>query len=67
MNTLFYHEMSHWDIQVHLKKNEYHEKGPYFLSLISESETHILYKFITHREKYVKSLFLEIFIIRDYR
>ncbi len=29
------------------KLNEYHEKGQYFLSLISESETHILYSFIT--------------------
>ncbi len=35
---------------VHLKKCEYHEKGQYFLSLISESETHILYRFITHSE-----------------
>jgi len=38
-------------IQVHLKKIEYHEKGQYFLSLISESETHILYRFITQSEK----------------
>ncbi len=29
---------------------EYHEKGQYFLSLISESETHILYRFITQSE-----------------
>ncbi len=36
------------------KKVKYHEKGLYFLSLLSESETHILYKFITHRVKYVK-------------
>ncbi len=35
------------------QKFEYHEKGQYFLSLISESETHILYRFITHRVKYV--------------
>ncbi len=41
-------------VQVHLKKLEYHEKGQYFLSLISESETHILYRFITHRVKYFK-------------
>ncbi len=43
----------------------YHEKGQYFLSLISESETHILY--ITHRVKYVKPLFPEIFMIMVYR
>ncbi len=29
---------------------EYYEKGQYFLSLISESEPHILYRFITHSE-----------------
>ncbi len=28
---------------LYLKKIEYHEKGQYFLSPISESETHILY------------------------
>ncbi len=38
------------ELEVHLKKNEYHEKGQYFLSLISESETHILYRFITQSE-----------------
>ena len=32
-----------------LKKIEYREKVQYFLSLTSESETHILYRFITHR------------------
>ncbi len=42
--------------QVHLKKFDYHEKGKYFLE--SESETHILYRFITHRVKYVKPFFL---------
>ncbi len=54
MNKLF--------ILVHLKKKkiEYNEKGQYFLSLVSESETHILYRFITHRVKYFKPLFLEI-------
>ncbi len=31
-----------------------------FLSLISESETHVLYRFITHGVKYLKPLFLEI-------
>ncbi len=36
-------------IQVHLKQLEYHEKGQYFLSLISESETYILYS-ITQSE-----------------
>ncbi len=38
------------NIQVHLQKLEYNEKGQYFLSLISESETHILYRFITQSE-----------------
>ncbi len=34
-------------IQVNQKnKFEYHEIGQYFLSLISESETHILFRFI---------------------
>ncbi len=37
-------------VQVHLKKFEYHEKGQYVLSLTSESETHILYRFITQSE-----------------
>ncbi len=37
-------------LQVHLQKLEYHEKGQYFLSLISERETHILYRFITQSE-----------------
>ncbi len=41
------------------KKFEYCEKGQYFLSLISESETHVLYRFISHRVKYFKPLFLE--------
>ncbi len=48
------------------KKNEiieYHEKGQHFLSLISESEIHLLYRFITHRVKYFKPLFLEILMI----
>ncbi len=49
------------------KKNEYHEKGYYFLSLISESETHILYRFFTHRGKYFKPLFLDILMIMAYR
>ncbi len=38
-----------------------------FLSLISESETHILYRFVTHRVKYFKPLFLEILMIMAYR
>ncbi len=54
-------------VQVHLKKIEYLEKGQYFLSLISESETHILYRFITHWVKYVKPLFLEMFMVMAYR
>ncbi len=53
-------------IQVHLKTFEYPEKGQYF-SLISESETHILYRFITYRVKYFKPLFLEIWMIMAYR
>ncbi len=43
------------------------EKGQYFLSLISESETHILYRLITHRVKYFKTLFLEILMIMAYK
>ncbi len=38
------------NIQGHLKKFEYHEKGQYFWSLISESQIHILYRFITLSE-----------------
>ncbi len=38
-----------------------------FLSLISESETHILYRFITHRAKYFKPLFIEMLMIMAYR
>ncbi len=48
-------------LQVYLKKLDYHKKGQYFLSLISESETHILYRFITH------FLFLEMLMIMAYR
>jgi len=69
--TIYTHTHTHTYIyiyiQVHLKKKKYHEKGQYFLSLISESETHILYRFITHRVKYVKPLFLEIVMIMVYR
>ncbi len=36
-------------VQVHLRL-EYHEKGQYFVSPISESETNILYRFITQSE-----------------
>ncbi len=46
-----------------MKKFEYHENGQYFLSLISESETHILYR-VTYRVKYYKPLFLDI--LNDY-
>ncbi len=42
-------------------KKEYHEKGQYFLSLISESETHILY--IHYMEWNVKPLFLYILMV----
>ncbi len=38
--------------QVHLKQLEYNEKGQYFVSHISESETHILYRFITKSERF---------------
>ncbi len=48
--------ISNFIIQVHLKKCEYHEKGQYFLSLISESETHILYRFIT--QSYIFQAFI---------
>ncbi len=54
-------------VQLHLKIFEYHEKGQYFLLLISESETHILYRFIAHRIKYFKPLFLEMLMIMAYR
>ncbi len=54
-------------IQVRLKTVEYDEKGQYFLSLISETETHILYRFITHRVKYFKLFFLEILMIMAYK
>ncbi len=39
----------------------------FFLSLISESETHILYRFFTHRVQYFKPLFLEMLMITAYR
>ncbi len=42
-------------------------KGQYFVSLISESEIHILYRFITQWVKYFKLLFLDIFMIMAYR
>ncbi len=37
-------------INRYLKKCECHEKGQYFLSLISENEIHILYRFITQSQ-----------------
>ncbi len=49
------------------KKLEYHEKGQYFVSLISESETHILDRLIRHRVKYFKTLFLDILMSMAYR
>ncbi len=45
MLIIFYLYNMH--LQVHLQKFEYHEKGQYFLSLISEREIYILYRFIT--------------------
>ncbi len=44
-------------LQVHLKKIENHEKGQYFLSLISESETRVLYRFITYSEIFQAFMF----------
>ncbi len=44
------------------QKIECHELGQYFLSLISESETHILYRFITQSEIF-QALFLEMLMI----
>ncbi len=53
-------------IQVNQKKKfEYHEIGQYFLSLISESETHILLDSL-NRVKYLKLLFLDILMIMAY-
>ncbi len=45
------------------KKSWKSRKRSIFLSLISESEIHILYRFITHRVKYFKPLFLNILIL----
>ncbi len=47
---------------------ECHEKEGHeiFFCHISESETHILYRFITH-VNYFKPLFLEIVMIMSYR
>ncbi len=50
-------------------KNRYISKHLYIMKkvnifcFISESETHILYRFITHRVTYFKPLFLEICMI----
>ncbi len=49
------------------KKLNIVKKVNIFLSLISESETNILYRFITHRVKYFMPLFLEILMIVAYR
>ncbi len=43
------------------------KRSIFFFWLISESETHILYRFITHRVKCAKPLFLEIWMIMAYR
>ncbi len=45
-------------IQVHLKKINILKR-----SIFSESETHILYRFSTHRVTYFKPLFLEMLMI----
>ncbi len=37
-------------LSISIQKFEYDEKGQYFLTLISESETHILYSCITQSE-----------------
>ncbi len=42
------HKVTYRTLLVHLKILEYHGKGQYFLSLISESEPRILYRFITN-------------------
>ncbi len=55
-----------WNYKVHLKKIEYHEKGQYFLSLISERKS-IYYIDSLHRVKYFKPLVLEILMIMAYR
>lgn len=49
------------------KKLEYREKVQCFFSVVLESETVTLYRFITHTVKYVKLLFLVILIIVAYR
>ncbi len=69
INQLFDDNLIIWPapVNVHLNIFEYREKVQYFLSLISESETHILYRFITHRVKYFKPLFLDILRIMAYR
>ncbi len=66
-NSYFAHHLIEENIQIHLKKCEYHEKVQYFLSLISERETHILYRFITHIITYLKPLFIDILMIMAYR
>ncbi len=45
--------------------HEFHEKGQYFLSLVSESETHILYRFITHSLKCTFMHLADAFIQSD--
>ncbi len=69
INQLFDDNLIIWPAPVYLHLNifEYREKGQYFLSLISESETHLLCRFITHRVKYFKPLFLDILRIMAYR
>ncbi len=57
----------HTYTQVHKKKFEYHEKGQFFLSLISESETIYYIDSLHIRGKYFKPLFLEILMIMAYR
>ncbi len=43
------------------------KKVNFFLSLISESEIHILYTLIARRVKYFKPLFLDMLMIVAYR
>ncbi len=57
---------THTHTQVHLKGFKYNEKVQYLLSLISESKTHILYRFIKHRVKHFKPLFLKNVMIMAY-
>ncbi len=54
--------------KVHLQKFEYFEKGQYFLSLFSESESHPIYYIDSlHIGNYSKPLLVDILMIMAYR